>query len=132
LKVLFEFDNDSEDIPMLKRTELVALFNTLARISSSLEGIGKFRAMVEAEESSSSSSPVFPDRVTKPHHVVPDKKPSTSSDDEFAEHEREELMRRKALPANASLKEAIYSEVDLMWRVTKYVLRGWVMFPFKM
>src|SRR6185503_10771532 len=60
LKVLFEFDNNSDDIPMLKRTELVALFNTLARISDSLEAVGKFRGMVEAEESKEEEKKVFP------------------------------------------------------------------------
>lgn len=58
LKVLFEFgDGDDNnnivdaaltgDVPTLKRTELVALFNTYARISSSLAALKKFRAMVE-------------------------------------------------------------------------------------
>lgn len=52
LKVLFEFDNASDgvELPPLKRTELVALFNTYARISESMHTIGKFRAMVEGVE----------------------------------------------------------------------------------
>ncbi|TQS32592.1 hypothetical protein Golomagni_07088, partial [Golovinomyces magnicellulatus] len=49
LKVLFEFDNNNEDIPILKRTELVALFNTYARLSESLMSIGKFRQMSTQE-----------------------------------------------------------------------------------
>ncbi|KAK7430907.1 endoplasmic oxidoreductin-1 [Neonectria magnoliae] len=47
LKVLFELDNKSDDVPVLKRTELVALFNTYARISSSLYAIGQFRHLME-------------------------------------------------------------------------------------
>lgn len=47
LKVLFETDNNSEDIPVLKRTEIVALFNTYARISSSLNAISQFRRLLE-------------------------------------------------------------------------------------
>ncbi|KAA8575397.1 hypothetical protein EYC84_004565 [Monilinia fructicola] len=50
LKVLFETDNNSKDVPILKRTELVALFNTLGRISHSLRAINDFRALMEAEE----------------------------------------------------------------------------------
>ncbi|QUC17215.1 uncharacterized protein UV8b_01456 [Ustilaginoidea virens] len=50
LKVLFEFDNKSDDIPVLKRTELVALFNTYARISESMRAVGEFRDMVAAAE----------------------------------------------------------------------------------
>jgi ERO1-like protein beta len=130
LKVLFEFDNASEDIPMLKRTELVALFNTLARISSSLEGIGKFRTMVEDEEHEQ-KAPIFPDRVTKPHHVITGEGHVKLKDDEFVEHEREEL-RRKALPANATISEVFNAELTLIWKVTKYVIRGWVQFPAKL
>ncbi|KAH7001194.1 endoplasmic reticulum Oxidoreductin 1-domain-containing protein [Ilyonectria destructans] len=47
LKVLFELDNNSGDVPVLKRTELVALFNTYARISSSMNAIGQFRTRME-------------------------------------------------------------------------------------
>ncbi|KAL5615021.1 hypothetical protein BROUX41_005086 [Berkeleyomyces rouxiae] len=52
LKVLFEFDNGSEDIPLLSRTEVVALFNTYARLSNSMMAIREFRAMVDAKEQS--------------------------------------------------------------------------------
>jgi ERO1-like protein beta len=49
LKILFELDNNNEDVPHLQRTEIVALFNTYARISSSLHNIGQFRQMMEAK-----------------------------------------------------------------------------------
>jgi hypothetical protein len=132
LKVLFEFDNNSEDIPMLKRTELVALFNTLARISSSLEGIKKFRTMAEEEQTTLENNPNvksgFPDRVTKPHHVIPGK--AYEDEDEFAEHEREAL-RRQAIPANATVSEIFWTELNLVWRATRYVVKGWFTFPRK-
>ncbi|CAK7567390.1 MAG: endoplasmic oxidoreductin-1 [Sporothrix epigloea] len=51
LKVLFEYDNDGA-IPLLQRTELVSLFNTYARLSSSLANIQSFRAMVPPDENS--------------------------------------------------------------------------------
>lgn len=82
LKVLFEFDNDSQEIPVLKRTELVALFNTYARLSTSLDAIQKFREMAaerEMEEEilknlevvqEEEKVNVIPDRAKKPHHVV--------------------------------------------------------------
>ncbi|KAL1882148.1 endoplasmic oxidoreductin-1 [Diaporthe australafricana] len=80
LKVLFEFDNDSDDIPILKRTELVALFNTYARLTSSLDSIQKFRSMaaeLEKEEVSErefdGSKLAISDRVKKPRHVIVDK-----------------------------------------------------------
>lgn len=131
LKILFEFDNDSEDIPRLQRTELVALFNTLARISTSLEAIGEFRQMVEDEHNASETEQVktFADRVTKPHHVIPERSSSDPMEDDFVEHERETL-KRKPLAAEPTIGEQIKTEMDLMWRVTKYVIKGWVSFPF--
>lgn len=90
LKVLFEFANNdaapattsaSDEIPFkLKRTELVALFNTYARLSSSLDAIQKFRAMVEESESEQADGQAvenkegeahyIPDRAKKPRHVI--------------------------------------------------------------
>jgi ERO1-like protein beta len=46
LKVLFEADGASGEVPRLKRTEIVALFNTYARLSSSLQKIGSFHHMI--------------------------------------------------------------------------------------
>jgi diadenosine tetraphosphate (Ap4A) HIT family hydrolase len=135
LKVLFEFDNNSEDIPMLKRTELVALFNTLARISSSLEAINSFRIMVENEESAEESEGhhhVIPARVRKPHNVVPGKPYSDPIEEDFVDHEREEALRRRRLPENATVTDEFFSELDLIWRVSKYVVRSWVTFPVKL
>ena len=135
LKVLFEFDNNSDDIPMLKRTELVALFNTLARISSSLEAVNSFRIMAEKEETAEESEGhyhIMPNRILKPHNVIPDKPFTNSVEDDYVDHEREEALRRNRLPENATLTDEIYSELDLVWRVSKYVIRGWVQFPVKL
>jgi hypothetical protein len=135
LKVLFEFDNNSEDISMLKRTELVALFNTLARISSSLEAINSFRIMVGAEETEAESEGyhhIMPARVTKPHKVVVDKPFVNPVEEDYVDHEREEALRRNRLPPNATLSDEFYAEVDLIWRASKYVVRGWVTFPVKL
>ena len=135
LKVLFEFDNNSNDIPMLKRTELVALFNTLARISSSLEAINSFRIMVENEESAEDSEGhhhIMPDRVRKPHNVVPGKPYSDLIEEDFVDHDREEALRRHRLPENATVTDEFFSELDLVWRVSKFVIRGWITFPVKL
>jgi ERO1-like protein beta len=128
LKVLFEFDNNSQDVPALQRTELVALFNTLARISSSLEAIHQFRTMVEAQETEAESvghHHVMSDRVTKPHHVVPGKEFTSSIEDDFDELDNE----KKAPKHEESISEAIWTEMDLIWRVTKYIVKGWIRFP---
>ncbi|KAH7391418.1 endoplasmic reticulum Oxidoreductin 1-domain-containing protein [Cadophora sp. MPI-SDFR-AT-0126] len=129
LKVLFEFDNNSDDIPMLKRTELVALFNTLARISDSLEAIAEFRSMVEAEESLEAEK-ILSDRVKKPHHVVPGREYKDPTEADYVAHEKESFKRQRLSP-NATVSEAFYAELDLIWRASKFVVKSWINFPFR-
>jgi hypothetical protein len=133
LKVLFEFENNSDDIPILKRTELVALFNTLARISSSLEAVSEFRMMVEGREIEAESEGhrhIMSDRVTKPHNVASGKPYTDPTAKDFEKHDQDEL--RKPLPANATISEVFNAELNLVWRVTKYVVWGWVTAPIKL
>jgi ERO1-like protein beta len=113
---------------------LVALFNTLARISSSLEAVNEFRTMVEASEievESEGHHHILSDRVTKPHNVVVGKPYTDPTAKDFEEHDQDEL-RRKVLLANATISEALNAELNLVWRVTKHVMYGWVTAPIKM
>ncbi|KAK1595839.1 endoplasmic reticulum Oxidoreductin 1 [Colletotrichum navitas] len=136
LKVLFEFDNASEDIPVLKRTELVALFNTYARISSSIDAINKFRAMVDSEEAlaaASAAAPEFPeftpedipDRAKKPHHVVtspkiePEKKEENPQDEYGEEAPRHE----------ETFMEELDIEIRRVIKAFKFVIGRWLAFP---
>ncbi len=126
LKVLFEFDNDSLEIPVLSRTELVSLFNTYARLGSSLNAIQQFRIMVEGEEEVDEEAvqepPVtIPERAKKPHHVVvpPLKEPSASPEplsDEKAQHEE-------------SLKDVFDEELRRVLQAFGLVFRGWLSVP---
>lgn len=134
LKVLFEFDNKLDEGPMLKRTELVALFNTLARVSDSLTAIHHFRIMVEAEESEEESKGhhhhAFPDRVTKPHNVVPGKPYSEDPiAKDFEEFDKEEARLRRQ---PQTLSEAFWHEWNLVWKAFKFVIKGWVTLPKNM
>jgi len=131
LKVLFEFDNNPEDVPTLKRTELVALFNTLARISDSLSAIHHFRTIVEAEETEAEREGhyhVMPDRVTKPHNVVSGKPYSDPVAKDFEEFEEEE-KNAKRQPKNETLSDAFWHEMGLVWKAYKYVIKGWISLP---
>jgi len=142
LKVLFETENNSEDVPQLKRTELVALFNTLARISSSLEAINGFRVLVEAEESAEESvghhhvnptdvpDPLFDDEEEDEEaDIGKDLKDKFSNDmaDEYERLQQEVRARNTRKPAG--FKEEFWSELELIWKVTKYVIKGWIKFP---
>ncbi|KFY26713.1 hypothetical protein V493_03914 [Pseudogymnoascus sp. VKM F-4281 (FW-2241)] len=98
LKVLFEFDNHATDAPVLKRTELVTLFNTLSRISNSLSAIHEFRLMVEAtetEEESVGHHHVVSDRVRKPHLVIPGNPYNGECKDDFEVFGKEEALKKK-------------------------------------
>ncbi|KAJ4416856.1 endoplasmic oxidoreductin-1 [Gnomoniopsis sp. IMI 355080] len=118
LKVLFEFDNDSDEIPVLKRTELVALFNTYARLSTSMDAIQKFRAMVadkeqlqQQEQEVEEGATTLPDWAKKPRHVIP-----TPKDDEGPKEE----------PA---LGELFESELDNVMNALKGVWNAWMSLP---
>lgn len=128
LKVLFEFDNASDDIPVLKRTELVALFNTYARLSQSMDAIQKFRTMAAEKEHEEDELPrveagkekasSIPDRARKPHNVVvpDDKDPSNPSD----------ARRPKK---DAGLGDAFNSELENIKQAFKMLWTAWMEFP---
>ncbi|OTB04451.1 hypothetical protein M426DRAFT_320809 [Hypoxylon sp. CI-4A] len=142
LKVLFEFDNDSNEIPILSRTELVALFNTYARLSSSMNAIIQFRAMVEEEEKSSEIKPI-PDRAKKPHAVgisksTPEATPKETEsefdeeddeDDDWDLEEEEEVppRRRRSNPKTAA--EAFDNELGRIIKAFKIIVKSWAAFP---
>jgi len=130
LKILFEFDNDSRDVPALKRTELVSLFNTYARLSSSLDAIQKFRAMVEEEARSAAELdkpvPPIPEYAKKPRHQVvpPEPEPSTrpaGGDTDLPEDEDEDY--------EPTFKEVLHEEVGRVFTAYKMVIRGWIALP---
>ncbi|RDW87590.1 hypothetical protein BP5796_03284 [Coleophoma crateriformis] len=134
LKVLFEFDNNSKDIPVLKRTELVALLNTLARISNSLNAIQEFRIMVEAEETESASKGhfhVLTDREKKPHHVIPGRSyTSDALEQDFEEFDANEQIAKPVIPQEPiSISATFKQEWELYCKVFKYVIKGWISFP---
>lgn len=121
LKVLFEFDNDSNEIPVLKRTELVALFNTYARLSTSMEAIQKFRAMAAdkereedalrtAEQGEEQTS--MPDWAKKPRHVV-------TRREEAAEDPEEGPL----------LGQVFHSELENIANAIKGLWKAWMSLP---
>ncbi|KAI2603931.1 endoplasmic oxidoreductin [Hypoxylon fragiforme] len=137
LKVLFEFDNDSEDIPVLQRTELVALFNTYARLSSSMRALVGFRSMVEAEEKPNVDT--IPDRAKKPHAVgISQSRPEATSEtaqevdqepDNDDEWDVEDDVPPKRERPQPTVGEAFNEEFSRVMKAFKLVLKGWVTFP---
>lgn len=155
LKVLFETDNDSGEVPALKRTELVALFNTYARLSSSVEAHHHFRAMAEAAEAAEARdsqivSPI-PDRAKKPHAVVisselpkgtnpaeyignsEPKTESTTAKDEWdgygEDGEDEEDVPADKHENRPTAQDAFWAEMNQVTKAVKIVVGGWVALP---
>jgi len=131
LKVLFEFDeNDSSKDPPLRRTELVALINTMDRLSHSLSAIKEFRRMVEEREGI--SRVIAPTSVTSEKGVLKtklalqnfgkpiqdDSVPSDSPD-----------FKRDWNPDNMTVMEEFWAEFNLIKRVFVYVLHQWTQIP---
>jgi ERO1-like protein beta len=125
LKVLFEFDeNKNGENPHLRRTELVALVNTLARISHSLTAIQNFRAAIDAEEQQQNNILASPPAQETKQPV----RNMAVGQDEFEEFHHDDLEDGRPLK---SIGEEIWDELDLVWRAYKYVLSSWISLPFK-
>ncbi|RDA85948.1 hypothetical protein CP532_0822, partial [Ophiocordyceps camponoti-leonardi (nom. inval.)] len=117
LKVLFEFKNGSDEVPALKRTELVALFNTYARLGESLRAVGKFRQMAVGE------------------NVADDVEDEKDGDDESIDNEDEDEAVREFIalrlrgPRSDSLWDRVMYEVERFRAAVKIVLSGWMRAP---
>jgi hypothetical protein len=123
LKVLFESDNNSKDIPVLKRTELVALFNTYARLSESMRAIGKFRDMVDAENGKGPL--VGSDAVAPEKKTINKEQAKANNDGESNPWSVLEEMQRRG-PKSEALGDVFKHEVALFRQSVKLVLHGWV------
>ena len=130
LKVLFEYDElKNGENPPLRRTELVALVNTLDRVSSSLTALNKMRDLVT--ETAVSSLPELseqtPSAKLKDH---PEAKgaiePDFSSSDLFDDEEE------PVIHPEQTVWEIFRDEWNLVWRTYIYVLKSWVAIPPKM
>lgn len=156
LKVLFEFGNEGPgkeiEQPHLKRTELVALFNTLSRISSSLSAVQTFREMVEAKEHEDGNLQgehfhKITDRERLPHIAVSEEEQQRiisedrqrrsvdgeATDDVDEDDDEEELERlREELLHNANnmtISEAFGYEMIAVWKALKFIGWSYVQLP---
>ncbi|ETN43342.1 uncharacterized protein HMPREF1541_02501 [Cyphellophora europaea CBS 101466] len=154
LKVLFEFDETKNgENPHLRRTELVALVNTLGRISHSLEALRWFRQAIADEDAreaqrggaapvsvnavSTSDPPrkpaVKPSADTQPPQPLVSSKSSKAAagntdDDDDDYPPQQDPPRQEPL----SITEMFWEEWHLVWRAYRLVLRSWVELPLKL
>ncbi|KAF1840461.1 endoplasmic oxidoreductin [Cucurbitaria berberidis CBS 394.84] len=132
LKVLFEFDEkDSSKDPPLRRTELVALINTMDRLSHSLSAIKEFRGMVEERDGLNRAvAPETDKEVLKTKLALEDfdedeKETSNpvSDDDGMPDFRRDWDSR------NMTVMEEVWAEFNLVKSAFYYVLWQWSQLP---
>ncbi|EMC94993.1 hypothetical protein BAUCODRAFT_123479 [Baudoinia panamericana UAMH 10762] len=124
LKVLFEFGNGhaGEEKPLLRRTELVALINTLDKISSAMKALERFRGMLAAELNIAD-----PIAERKAAHASPAESADGLGElDDFAD--ADELPPKHV----DSLSDAFWQEFGLVWRAYVFVLNSWLGLPQKL
>ena len=138
LKILFEYDeNLNGENPPLRRTELVALVNTLDRVSSSLTSLNKMRDMVFAESASASASSIkTTEEVLDNYDKQPPVHKSRDSahalpaidlpDSDFDGEEEDEYA---TLYPDRTLWEEFVDECSLVFRAWVYVMRSWITLP---
>jgi ERO1-like protein beta len=129
LKVLFEFDeNDSSKDPPLRRTELVALVNTMDRLSHSLSAIKEFRRLLDERDGVSQAiAPPIPE----PSKEVLKTKLALEDVEQSPEVEEDGLpdFRRNWDSRNMTMLEDAWEEFLLVKRVFIYVLWQWTQLP---
>ncbi|KAM0441291.1 hypothetical protein ACHAPT_000600 [Fusarium lateritium] len=124
LKVLFEFDNNSDDIPVLKRTELVALFNTYARISSSLNAVNEFRNLLEERNAGDEL-----DKMIKEDTVRAKVEAEAETNEQMDDAMREFIELRQRGPTDPSFSGRFAYELAHVRAAMKVVVRGWMRTP---
>ncbi|KAI1259936.1 endoplasmic oxidoreductin [Xylariaceae sp. FL1019] len=130
LKVLFETDNDSGAVPELKRTELVALFNTYARLSSSMEALHQFRNMVEGPRRQSRPASILPDRAKKPHAVsLAPKTTETESADLLEDEWEGQKSKSQSSQETITTTDIFWEELGKVTDAFKLVVGHWISLP---
>ncbi len=124
LKILFEFDeNDSSNDPPLRRTELVALINTLDRLSHSMIVARSFHEMIDARQADGSAEEKHAAAATRLEGEADD----FSMDPDCGKEPQRPPPRRRRTVA-----EEFWDEWYGMWRAFAWVLRSWTEIPGKM
>ncbi|KAF2736647.1 endoplasmic oxidoreductin [Polyplosphaeria fusca] len=128
LKVLFEFDeHDSSNDPPLRRTELVALLNTMDRLSHSLQAIKHFRRTIDERDGVTIPAKTLPEtekEVLKTKQLL--EKPALVQDDDGMPD-----FSRNWDPSKMTVWEELQAECDLIYRTFVYVLKSWAEIPSK-
>ncbi|KAL8732636.1 MAG: hypothetical protein Q9166_002611 [cf. Caloplaca sp. 2 TL-2023] len=138
LKVLFEYAEDKNgENPPLRRTELVALVNTLDRVARSLAALGEMKALVVARDGASSplEAPKGEVKTASSSETTGDfffPSPAPPSSNSFEDDDDDDLDPEPSSSEDPTIWEAFISEWNLVFRTLIYVLRSWIEFPSKL
>ncbi|CZT19505.1 related to ERO1 protein, required for protein disulfide bond formation in the ER [Ramularia collo-cygni] len=129
LKVLFEFGNDQvgQEKPLLRRTELVALINTLDKISSAMKALEHFKLMLQAEQDGKTTAEI--ERVSDV--VRPSIVTNFDDLDDLDDFEDYSTNPKKPSKKEQTIKEIFWEELNVVWSAYMFVLSSWVEMPFK-
>jgi ERO1-like protein beta len=127
LKVLFEYGT-GEDF-YLQRTELVALINTLGRISNSISALTDFRSKINTRSQTTTTTTTSAEDAPLPPGQISNENPSNDfPKDDFEDWEGEPL--NSTYPEDTM--ETVMDELELIWRTVKHILREWWGLPKKL
>jgi hypothetical protein len=131
LKILFEFDEskNANGNPVLRRTEMVALFNTFGRVSHSLRALEGFNRMLDGKDEADNnkiSAKASEDKETKGKPEKKEKMKVEKSKDTPGAPEEE---KQDELPKDQTLGEEFWQEVGLVWKTFLFVIKSWYNIP---
>ncbi|RAL13552.1 ER oxidoreductin [Aspergillus homomorphus CBS 101889] len=137
LKVLFEYDETKNgENPLLRRTELVALINTLGRISHSVAAVRSFHRAMEVGDGEVFSIPASvssKSRGEKSRRLLKDGGSTFyyENDDEDFVYISEKLPweRVRERRETDTIWDDVKAEFSLVWDTYVYVLRSWANVP---
>lgn len=148
LKVLFEYDETKNgENPPLRRTELVALINTLGRISHSLAAARSFHEAYEAGQEHAFPLHHYAPLAPKNAEVTPDKKEPRrvfhdgagnlyyeDNDDSEWYHGGQKMEGRKpweypVRPETSTPYDDLVTEWTVIRDTTLYVMKSWIGIP---
>lgn len=133
LKVLFEYEPGKDF--SFKRTELVALVNTLGRVSNSITALTDFRSNLTAPKAVKGVS--IAGEKSARSASSPAATQSSSIDDRDADAHADfdewgEAILNTTQTSDSDSWEIAFDELRLIWHVTKHVLREWWGLPRKL
>ncbi|KAN0077538.1 Endoplasmic Reticulum Oxidoreductin 1 (ERO1) domain containing protein [Elaphomyces granulatus] len=139
LKVLFDYDETKNgENPRLRRTELVALINTLGRISNSLAAVRSFR---HAVESGREHNIVIHPPVSSPSQDSSGKREPGAAryykdggttfyvEDNDRDFGYEEERPWEGREYHDNFLDNVKAEIRLVWRTYVWVLKSWISLP---